>query len=242
MSTNDLQRILALIPARGGSKGLQHKNLLPTLGKPLIAYTIDAARHCSLISDVLVTTDSDDIEHAARVHGARTYRHPAELSEDGRATFPVIKHVVSELHSKGEDYSLIAVLRATSPLRSSEDIAQAIGLLLETGADSVVSVVADPTGHPIRLKTIDAEGKLVSLHPGEEDYPIIRQNLPIVYRRNGAVYIARPQIIMSGSLFGKDSRAYVMPKHRSVNINDEVDHLLAVALLSAQKSAATASP
>jgi CMP-N-acetylneuraminic acid synthetase len=122
-------------------------------------------------------------------------------------------------------------MRATSPLRNAEDISQAIELFYRTNADSVVSVVADPTGHPIRLKMVDEDMRLTALHPGEENSPIIRQNLPLVYRRNGAIYVTKISTIQSGSLFGNDCRAYIMPKDRSVNINDEVDFIYATALL-----------
>lgn len=228
-----MREILGLIPTRGGSKGLENKNIKSLEGKPLIAYTIEAAQQCADITRLLVSTDSADIETVAREYGAEVFRHPAELSMEGRATFPVIQYVVRDLINSGEAFELVTTMRATTPLRASEDISNAIHLLVQTGADSVVSLVPDPTAHPIRLKTLDKDLRVSSLQEGEEDAPIIRQQLPMVYRRNGAVYVTKTPIIIEGSLFGKDSRGYVMPKERSININDDIDFICAAALLKA---------
>lgn len=230
------REVLGLIPTRGGSKGLENKNIKMLEGKPLLAYTIEAAQHCADITKVLVTTDNANIASVAREFGAEVYRHPAELSADGKATFPVIQYVVRDLITSGNAFELITSMRATSPLRTPEDITNAINLLLQTDADSVISMVADETGHPIRLKMLDKDLRISSLEKGEENSPMIRQNLPIVYRRNGAIYVTKTPVILGGSLFGKDSRGYVMPKGRSVNINDEVDFICAAAILRARKS------
>src|SRR5258706_678525 len=228
-----MREILGFIPTRGGSKGLENKNIKLLEGKPLIAYTIEAAQQCAYITRLLVSTDSDDIESVAREYGAEVYRHPPELSTEGKATFPVIQYVVKDLINSGETFELVTTMRATTPLRAPQDISNAIDLLIRTEADSVVSLFADSTAHPIRLKTLDVEFRVSSMHKGEENAPIIRQDLPTVYRRNGAVYVTRTKTIIEGSLFGKDSRGYVMPKERSININDEIDFICAGALLRA---------
>jgi CMP-N-acetylneuraminic acid synthetase len=227
------REVLGLIPTRGGSKGLENKNIRILEGKPLITYTIDAARRCEDITRLIVSTDNHEIETVAREYGAEVFRHPPELSADGMATFPVIEYVVRNLIMAGHSFDFVATMRATTPLRLPEDISNAIRLATQTGADSVVSLVADATGHPIRLKMLDNELRVSSLERGEEDAPVIRQNLPLVYRRNGAVYVTKTNVILDGSLFGNDLRGYVMPKERSVNINDEVDFVLAAALLKA---------
>ena len=229
------KEVLGLIPTRGGSKGLENKNIKMLEGKPLLAYTIEAAQHCADITQVLVTTDDANIEAVAKEFGAEVFRHPAELSADGKATFPVIQYVVRDLINSGNMFELVTSMRATSPLRTPEDITNAINLLLETDADSVVSMVADQTGHPIRLKTLDDNLRISSMQCGEENSPMIRQDLPMVYRRNGAIYVTKTPTILSGSLFGHDSRGYVMPKSRSININDEVDFICAAALLQANE-------
>jgi len=235
MENQPKRQNLGIIPTRGGSKGLANKNIKILEGKPLLAYTIEAAQHCADIATVLVTTDDENIAAVSREFGAEVYRHPTELSEDGKATFPVVQYVVRDLISSGNAFELIATMRATSPLRRSEDISRAINLLLDTGADSVVSMVADPTGHPIRLKMLGPDLRISLMEKGEEDAPVIRQRLPIVYRRNGAIYVTRTPVVLAGSLFGRDSRGYVMPKERSVNINDEVDFIFAGAILRAQQ-------
>lgn len=233
MSRFNKREVLGLIPTRGGSKGLENKNIRLLEGKPLLGYTIEAVQKCADITRVLVTTDDANIESVAKEFGAEVFRHPPELSTDGKATFPVIQYVTRDLINSGSAFELITTMRATTPLRNADDISNAINLLLKTNADSVVSLVADQTGHPIRLKMVDGDLRITSLQPGEEDSPVIRQNLPIVYRRNGAIYVTKTPIVISGSLFGTDSRGYIMPKERSININDEVDFICAAALLKA---------
>ncbi|MCW1930324.1 MAG: acylneuraminate cytidylyltransferase family protein [Candidatus Kerfeldbacteria bacterium] len=214
MSVPKRREILGLIPTRGGSKGLEGKNLRILEGKPLIAYAI---------------------ESVAKEFGAEVFRHPAEFSNDGKPTFPVIQYVTRALINAGDLFELVTTMRATTPLRHAEDISGAIQQLLDTNADSVVSLVADPTGHPMRLKQVGPDLRIIPIHLGEEDAPIVRQDLPLVYRRNGAVYVTRTPIILGGSLFGRDSRGYIMPKERSININDEVDFICAAALLRAAR-------
>lgn len=225
------QRILGLIPTRGGSKGVEGKNIILLEGRPMLAYTIEAAQQCRRLSTVMVTTDNDQIEEVAQQYGARTNRHPPELSYDGQPTFPVIRQVVTSLRNQGEHYDLVVTMRATSPLRTAFDINSALELMDATEADSVVSMVADETGHPMRLKYLSEDRRVIPLMPGEEDSPLPRQAIPTVYRRNGAVYVTRADVILDGSLFGKDSRGFVMPKRRSININDADDILIAAALL-----------
>lgn len=136
------------------------------------------------------------------------------------------------LISQGYNPDAVVIMRATSPLTLPEDVSAAIELLEQTGATSVISVVADETGHPIRLKLVGPELQLLPLQPGEENAPIPRQQLPIVYKRNGSLYATKTGIILTGSLFGGDPRAYIMPKERSVSINDEVDLVIATALIN----------
>jgi CMP-N,N'-diacetyllegionaminic acid synthase len=229
------KEILGLIPTRGGSKGLNNKNIMPLMGKPLIGYAIESAQECTDITNVLVTTDNDNISAVALEFGAEVFRHPPELSDNEQPTFPVIQYVVKDLIAGGKTFELVTTMRATTPLKTAKDISNAINLLLNSDADSVVSIVADPTGHPIRLKTIDPDLRLGNMFTGEEDAPIVRQKLPLVYRRNGAIYVTKTPVILGGSMFGRDSRGYEMPKDRSININDEVDFICAEALLKAKK-------
>lgn len=226
------REVLALIPTRGGSKGLPGKNLAEINGKPLVGFPIDTAKASPDITRVMVTTDDDQIEAVAKSFSAEVFRHPLELSTEGKPTFPVIRHVVQTLIDQGYKPELVVTLRATSPLTLPKDIATALSLLEQTGATSVISVVADETGHPIRLKILGPELQLVPLEPGEETAPIPRQQLPVVYKRNGALYATQTGVIVAGSLFGQDPRAYIMPKERSISINDEVDLVIAIALIN----------
>lgn len=228
-------KILSIIPTRGGSEGIKGKNIFPFEGKPLLAHTILAALECSDLTTVLVTTDDNDIAAVAREYGAEIFRHPTELSAQGKPTAPVIQYVVRELTESGRDYDLVAVLRATSPLRTADDISKAYKLMKDKAAHSVVSLTQDNTMNPIRLKIIDEIGFVRDIVEAEDGQPIRRQELADTYRRNGAIYIAYLSVVLEGRLWDKDCMGYVMPQERSVNINTAWDLIHAAAYYRALK-------
>lgn len=224
------ERILGVIPARGGSKGLPRKNLIPLKGRPLIAYTADAVDSARHLTRVVVSTDDEEIAETARSFGLEVpFMRPAHLAEDRTPSLPVIRHALDYMEQQeSRNYGVIVMLQPTCPLRTGSDIDQGIELLLDSGADSVVSVVSVGAHHPYRMKQITADGKLVNLmeHGFEDMRP--RQELPPVYIRSGALYISRRYVIVDQNmLVGSDCRALVVPKERSVNIDSEAD--LAVA-------------
>jgi N-acylneuraminate cytidylyltransferase/CMP-N,N'-diacetyllegionaminic acid synthase len=150
------RRIIALVPARGGSKGLPGKNVLPLLGKPLIAWTIEQAKACSYIDRVMVTTDDDGIAAAAREFGADVpFKRPAHLATDAAKSLDVVLHALDWLEAHGDRYDLLVLLQPTSPLRTAGDIGGALDLFISKNAGAVVSV-CETDHHPYWSNTIPA--------------------------------------------------------------------------------------
>lgn len=213
-------RILGIIPARGGSKGIRRKNLAPLAGRPLIAWTIDAARRSSSLHRLIISTDDPEISDVARGLGAEVpFLRPAELAQDDTPGVAPVLHAVRWLaaHERYEpDY--VMVLQPTSPLRQSADIDGAAGMAEETGCDAVVSV-REAAGHPFWTKRITPAGTLTEFMPRSEGY-LRRQDLPAAYELNGAVYLIRTsRLLADESLSPPDTRAYVMPAERSIDID-----------------------
>ena len=227
-------RILGLITARGGSKGIPRKNIILLGGKPLISYTLEAARQSKLLSRCIVSTDSQEIIEVCRKLGADIpFVRPIELAQDDTPTLPVVLHALGMLQ---KPYDAVMVLQSTNPFRTAEDIDQAIRLLIsDPGADSVISVVKVGDNHPARMKQV-VDGVLIDPPFSEEIEGQRRQDLPEYYLRNGAVYLTRTNVIIEQqSLKGKRSLAYVMPEERSVNVDSHLDILLAESILRERK-------
>lgn len=221
--------VLGIIPARGGSKGIKNKNIVFLARKPMIAYTIEAAREARLLSRCIVTTDSELIAEVSREHGAEVpFIRPEYLARDETPTLPVIHHALDML---GESYDAVLILQPTSPFRSALDIDTAIEMMAQTPeADSVISVVRVGDNHPARMKSI-RDGWLIDPPFAEQTEGQRRQDLPALYLRNGAIYLTRTSVIREqNSLKGSKSLAYVMPELRSVNIDNEIDLLFAEAV------------
>ncbi len=220
-------RMLAVVPARGGSKGIPGKNIRPLGGKPLIAYTIDAARESGCFGDVVVTTDDEQIRQIAIAHGATApFLRPAELSTDTALAVPTIQHAVREMEAlTGLPYDVIAMLQPTTPFRTAQDLRAGLGRLVETGADGVISIVNVGNWHPIKMKRLSGD-YLVDYQTWPVENPP-RQSLPPVYMVNGALYASRRDVLLGGSFRGDRCVGYEMPEARSVNIDTEADFFLA---------------
>ncbi|PDW04023.1 acylneuraminate cytidylyltransferase family protein [Candidatus Viridilinea mediisalina] len=226
-------KILALIPARAGSKRLPQKNIMLLAGKPLIFWSVKVALQSPIIDRVIVSTDSSEIAQIARNAGAEVpFLRPAELAADHTADFPVFEHALVWLEQH-EAYTpdLVAWLRPTSPLRTVEDLASAFDTLLRTGADSVRSVV-EVEHHPYWMKWIEQECLVPFLSSKDETVYYQHQLLPPVYRLNGAVDITWvAQARLHDTLFGKTVAAYVMPRERSIDIDTIMDLKIAELLM-----------
>lgn len=217
-------KVLGVIPARGGSKGIPRKNLRELGGRPLLAWTAEAALSASRLSRVVLSTDDDEIAEAGRVLGLDVpFRRPAELATDSARAIPVMQHALDEVERVGSIvYDVAVMLQPTTPFRTAADIDNTLALLEATGADSVISVVAVGGYHPARMKYLEGD-RLVDPPFCEafENQP--RQELQEMFIRNGAIYATRTAVIRSGSLKGADCRGWTMPPERSVNIDTERD-------------------
>lgn len=219
--------ILAIIPARGGSKSIPTKNIRPVAGKPLIAWTIQAALASHHSPRVIVSTDHEQIAETARCFGAEVpFLRPAELAQDDTPGIAPILHAAQWL-AEQENYhpDFVMCLQPTSPLRVTEDIDQAIDLLLAKAADAVVSVTpADH--HPYWMKRLDPSGRLGDFAPHPPT--IRRQDLPAAYALNGAIYVARCEVLLGYKTWYTDKTyGYVMPPERSIDVDSQWDMYLA---------------
>ena len=225
--------ILGVIPARGGSKSVPHKNIALVHGKPLIAYTIQAAQRSRLLTHFLVSSDDPEIIAVARKYGAPVpFVRPAELATDVAPSLPVVQHAVSEMERMyGISYDVVVLLQPTTPLRLPEDIDAALEKLVATGADSVISVCDVGAYHPARMRQI-VDDRLVELPIREPKEMARRQDLPQVFIRNGAIYAVKRDVVMlQNTMSGDVCRPYIMPEERSVNVDSMLDLLLAEILL-----------
>jgi N-acylneuraminate cytidylyltransferase len=222
-------RVLGVIPARGGSKGVPKKNIRPLCGRPLLAHTLAAAQGSQRLTRTIVSTDSDEIADVARRYGGECpFLRPCDLATDSARAIPVLTHalrVVTESeHEAGRPgFDAVLMLQPTTPFRTSEDIDGALELLDRTGADSVISVVDVEAHHPARMKYLEGD-RLVDppFCEAYENQP--RQELRPMYLRNGAIYAVRAKLLLEeGTLKGRSCRAWIMPQTRSVNIDTELD-------------------
>ncbi|HMB89591.1 MAG TPA: acylneuraminate cytidylyltransferase family protein [Rhodothermales bacterium] len=222
-------RVLGIIPARGGSKGVPRKNIRMVGGKPLIAYTIEAARTSICLTRFLVSTDDDEIASVATSFGAPVLERPPNLAADDTPMIPVIEDVLVHVEAEDGPYDMVVLLQPTTPLRTAADIDTAVQKLKDTSADSIISVYRVEDCHPSRMYR-EEQGQLVPYESEPEGR--LRQDLPPVYHRNGAIYACRRALIKeAGTLIGPDVRPYQMPRSRSVNIDDPLDLLFAEFLM-----------
>ena len=225
------KNVLAIIPARGGSKGLPGKNIKELCGKPLIAWSIKQAKSCSDIDRVVVSTDDNQIALAAEKYGAKApFVRPVELANDTASTIDVIFHAINWF-KEHEDFQAeyILLLQPTSPLRSGKDIDGAIQTLKDKDARAVVSV-CETDHHPLWSNILPENGNMKDfLRP--EILNKLRQDLPVFYRLNGAIYLAESDYLLAhNGFFGPNTFAYKMPKSRSVDIDSDLDFKLSQLL------------
>ena len=226
-------KILAVIPARGGSKGIPNKNLFPLNGKPLIDYSILECMKSNLITDIVVSTDSIEIKKRTEIHGLKVpFMRPKELATDTALAIPTVIHSVKEIEKiKNIKFNYIIMIQPTAPLRTSIDIDESLDLLIQEGTDSVISVVDVDNYHPAKMKLIK-KNRLYDYENTGLENPA-RQSLPQVYIVNGAIYAMKRDCLIHNKTFkGKSCLPYVMPRNRSVNIDERSDFLVAEYYLS----------
>jgi len=220
---------LAIIPARGGSKRLPNKNILDLAGKPLIAYTIEAAKKSKYIDDIIVSSDSDEILKIAKEYNIKTIKRPDYLASDTAKTIDVIKHVIESMTG---EYDYIVLLQPTSPLRNEKHIDEAIELLNVKEADAIVSV-CEMDHSPLWSNTLPASLSMESFLRDEIKNKR-SQDLEKYYRINGAIYICKTdELLKQNTLFlDKNIFAYVMNRKSSIDIDDEIDFKLVEVLMN----------
>ena len=220
----------AVIPARGGSKGLPGKNLKALGRLSLLGHAVASAREARRLGRVIVSTDSAAIAEEARRHGAEVpFLRPPDLASDQAGMVPVLQHAVRWLESTGTRPELIVCLQPTSPFRTGREIDETIEKVIETGADSAQTLV-EASYHPFFMKTLDGD-RTVPLFEEGHRY-VRRQDAPAVYQPSGAVYVTRYRTLMDDDrVLGKDNRGIVMSFEASTNIDTEWDFMLAELLL-----------
>ena len=230
------KKILAIIPARGGSKRLKNKNILELNAKPLIAWSIDEAKKSKYIDTVLVSTDSKDIYEVAKKHGAYLpFMRPKSLAKDNTKSIDVITHAIKYLQDMNELYDEIIILQPTSPLRDIKDIDGAIEHFFEKNATSVVSV-CETEHSPLWSNTLNDDFSMVGFL--DTKYNNSRsQDLPTYYRLNGAFYMSNIDALMKTNTFfiDKNFYAYVMTQEHSVDIDTKLDFLIAKTMMQEGK-------
>lgn len=222
---------LALIPARGGSKRVPNKNLAPCAGKPLLAWTVEAALASRRLARVLLSTENAAIAEAGRGLGVEVIERPAALAVDDTPMIPVIQHVLRVVQGEGEAVDGLLLLQPTSPLRTARHIDEAIDLFVETGAETVVSVVE--VAHiysPLDAQRIE-DGRLRPYLPASATASL-RADAPPAYARNGpAILLCKPAVFQRGEKFGEPLVPYVMAPEDSIDIDQSFDLAMAELLL-----------
>ncbi len=237
-------RVLGIVPARGGSKGVPGKNIKEIAGQPLLAYTAQAIQASSRLTRTVLSTEDPAIAKVGSEWGLDApFLRPAELAADDTPTLPVLQHAVRWFEAQGQSFDAVCLLQPTTPLRTGADIDACIDLLAESGADSVLSVLPLPAKYnPHWVFFVDDEGGL-RLSTGEDTPIPRRQDLPPAYHRDGAIYVTCRDILMEeNSLLGRRIVPYHMDPARTVNIDLPGDLRRAEELLAARDAASTDSP
>lgn len=217
-----MSNILAIIPARSGSKGLKDKNIRKLNGRPMIAYTIEAAQKSGVFKDILVSTDSEEYAEIARKYGAYVpFLRSEKSSSDKASTNEVIEEVLMQLEGMGKIYDEIMILQPTSPLRDENDIKEAAELFRNKNANCVVSM-CECEHSPLLSRKLNDENNLDGFL---SDLKILRrQDMGAYYRLNGAIYMLNVNYFLKyKDFYKKDSYAYIMDKFKSVDIDDIFD-------------------
>lgn len=234
-----MKKRLAIIPARGGSKGIPKKNIYPVAGHPLIYYSIQAAKEAEkagAVDRVIVSTDSEEIAAVARECGVEApFIRPAELSSDKSKSADLMIHAVNFYRERGEYYDDIVLLQPTSPLRKGEDIIGAVALYDRKQGMSLVSCYREESVSEYNAYHIENDMG-IALHP-DHNKGKRRQDLPELYVRNGAVFITDVQYLLEAELVISDKPViYVMPAERSMNIDTQYDMELTEWLMEREKN------
>ena len=229
--------ILGIIPARGGSKGVPRKNIKLLGGKPLIAYTIDSAKESIFLSDVVVSTEDEEIAIVSRENGAKVpFLRPFELAQDTTPTLPVLKHCLEYFLTQGIKYDAVCILQATSPFRSKGMIDACIDKFKQANADTLISVKKVPDHYNPHWVFEEKGEDLFQISTGEKTIIPRRQQLPDTFYRDGMIYLVKTELILAqNTLFGERISAFPTDGE-SINIDTMDDWYLAEAFVKENKT------
>lgn len=219
------KKIVCIIPARGGSKGLPGKNIKMFLDKPLIAHTIEQAKRSGLIDRIIVSTDDKKISDISKKYGAEVpFVRPKFLAQDKRSTVDVLLHAIEWLKKDGYSFDILVLLHATAPLRSVKDINNSIKLIFNKNVSNVFSVTQGHRNPYFNMVEMN-QGRVRLVKRGRFTS---RQEAPEVFDMNASIYVWWKDIFKNKKkIFLKNSRIYIMPKERSTDIDDKLDFRLA---------------
>jgi CMP-N,N'-diacetyllegionaminic acid synthase len=224
------KKILAIIPARGGSKGVRFKNIKEINGKPLISYTICEALKSKYIDKLIVSTENEKIKEVSAIYGAEVpFIRPDKLAQDNTPGIDPIVHSVLWFKERGENFDYVLCIQCTSPFRKAQQIDEAVEKLIEENADSIVSICESEVS-PYWMKKIENE-RLVNFIEDKVAYAR-RQDVPSVYRLNGSIYMARTDVLLNvNNWYTSNTLYYIMDKITSIDIDDIIDFKFAEFLM-----------
>lgn len=225
---------VAIIPARGGSKGIPRKNVMQIGGKPLIAWSIEAAKTAGLFDRIVVSSDDLEILEVAKLYGAEAILRPADIAQDTTRSEPVVEHVLTYLKQQGYEPEYICYLQPTSPLRTAEDIQKGFTLIKERGADALIGIIPGDK-KVLRAFMLDDSGYIRGV-AGDRYSFMNRQELPEVYMQSGALYIlTREAFMRTNTFFSKGKTVgFVMDPAHCIDIDTKEDVSLVEGLFSSQ--------
>lgn len=230
----DNKKVLALIPARGGSKGLPRKNIRILNGKPLVGWPIAAAKGSKYVDRVIVSTDDKEIARAAVEQGAEVpFLRPAELAADKAHRTDVIKHAIEFCRQQSQEYDYLVFLEPTSPLTESKDVDSALEMLnskMEI-ADSIVGVAKAESAHPAFTVIVNKQGLMQPYSGQEFGEALRRQDITDAYFFEGTLYISKVDSFLEKEFYHKRTLAYIVPKWKSFEIDDIVDFVCIEAIM-----------
>lgn len=232
-------RVLGIIPARGGSKRVPRKNVRLLGGKPLVAWSIEACLGAKRLAQTIVSTDDPEVLEIARSYDPKlALPRPAELATDTSTAIEFVHHALNSLESQGAArFDAVAIVQPSSPFTQSADIDAVLQLLESSGSESCVTIMeVDHAVHPFKLKVLDGDRLLPYME--EERGRMASHHLPKVYVRNGSVYASRRNVHDAGKILSDDCRCVLMPRERSIDINDELDWAFTQFLVSRETEVA----
>ena len=228
-------KILAIIPARGGSKGLPKKNILDLYGKPLIAWSIEASLNSKYITTTLVSSDSEEILSISKKYGSSTIKRPQNLATDTASSESAIIDALKRLKEDSQEFDYLVVLQPTSPLRDAKDIDESLELFFNSDATALISV-CETDNKILKAFKENESGYIDGI--SNNDYPFARrQDLPKTYMSNGAIYIIKvDDFLNSGTLFTDKTISYIMSDEKSIDVDTKEDLASIKTILEAKNA------